>query len=58
MKQDRLPFSQEARDERPATFPPPLTLDGQCTACGCHWLLCQWCGQWWYGSHACDEDKP
>ena len=45
MKQDRLPFPAETRDERPPTFPPPLTLDGQCTACGCRWDRCQWCGQ-------------
>lgn len=56
VKQLRLPFPPEERDERPDSFPPPLTLDGRCEACGCHWARCQYCGVWWYGRHSCADD--
>ncbi len=59
MREDPLPFPQEARDERPPAFPPPLTLEGQCTACGCRWAKCGDCGLWWYGCHSCPgEGEP
>jgi hypothetical protein len=55
VRDEPLPFPEAARKERPATFPPPLTLDGRCTACGCGWARCETCGTWWYGTHTCEE---